>query len=209
MKPLTIILAFFCLSIKSFGQINSEKLFKSFRQGERSNCASIALIKASLEVYGMNNLFVVNSNENDTIKVTLKNNSRVKLALNELALAEKSAGFIIIDDNQDSRDILKYAVLTYAVMAKHKQDIEKKYSIYQEALDDLEYGAFAGDVYKYLGFEKGKQVVRHKRFTGGKLCGLIAWSPAHAVYACGGYMDYHGTKKPLWAKYSGRIQIVK
>ncbi|MFD2785524.1 hypothetical protein [Hymenobacter rubripertinctus] len=208
MKQMILILSLLCLSLDNFGQVSSEKLFNSFRQGERTNCASIALIKASLEVYGLNNLFTINSDNTDTIKITLKDKSQVILPKSELALADTSAGFKIIQNNQYSRDIVKYALLTYAVMAKHKQDKEK-YTTYKEALDDLEYGAFAGDVCKYLGFKKGKQFVQHKRFTGGKLCGLIAWSPAHAVYACDGYMDYHGTKKPLWAKYSGRVQIIK
>jgi hypothetical protein len=75
---------FICLTLNTFGQLSSEKLFKSFKQGERTNCASIALIKASLEVYGLNNLFVVTSETNDSIKVTLKDKSRVLLSKNEI-----------------------------------------------------------------------------------------------------------------------------
>jgi hypothetical protein len=209
MKNNFLLIGLFFLSM-SYGQIDSETLFKSFKQGERTNCASIALIKASLNVYGLNNLFSLDITNPDLFKATLKDNSIVTINLEELKMAEESAGFIIIEDTQISRDITKYAVLTYAIMAKHKQNLEKSdFKTYKEALDDLEYGAFAGDVYKYLGFKKGKQVVKHKRFTGGNLCGLIAWSNAHAVYACGGIMDYHGRKKPLWAKYSGRVQIIK
>ena len=207
MKTIVLFLScMFCSTVSS--QVDSEKLFKSFKQGDRTNCASIALIKASLNIYGLNNLFTLDETNPNAIKATLKDNSIVILNQEELTKAEKSAGFVIIEDSQDSKDIIKYAILTYAVMAKHKQNIED-YKTYQEALDDLEYGAFAGDVAKYLGFKKGKQFVKHWRATGGGNCGLIAWSPAHAVYACNGIMDYHGTKRPLWAKYSGRIQIIK
>lgn len=207
MKSIILIVTCFFFST-IYCQVDSEKLFKSFKQGERTNCASIALIKASLNVYGLNNLFVLDSTNLNTIKATLMDDSLVVLNKDELGRAENSAGFIIVEDTQDRRDILNYAILTYAIMAKHKQNIEK-YKSFQEALDELEYGAFAGSVYKYLGFKKGKQVKKHWRFTGGSNCGLIAWSPGHAVYSCNGTMDYYGTKRPLWAKYSGRIQIVK
>ncbi len=208
MKAMVLITFFWCMAFYANCQIDSEVLFKSFRQGQRANCASIALIKASLEVYGLNNLFFIINEKNETTKYILKDSSIVLLSKEELALADSSAGFEIIEESQDSRAILKYAKLTYAIMAKHKQNIEN-YKTFVEALEDLEYGANAEDVYKYLGFKKRKQVIKLKRFSGGNLCGLIAWSPAHAVYACDGYMDYHGRKATLWAKYSGRIQIVK
>lgn len=210
MRLITILSSLIILPISNIiCQIDSEVLFKSFKQGERTNCASIALIKASLEVFGINNLFLITSSSGDTIKVTLKDNSKVVITAENLKSAEISAGFVLIEDNPQSREIMRYSILTYAIMARYKMDLEKRHKTYQEALEELEYGAFAGDVYKYLGYKRGNQVVRHKRFTGGNLCGLIAWSPAHAVYACNGYMDYYGRKKPLWAKYSGRIQIVK
>lgn len=208
LKLSTFAAVYILLSFCSYGQVDSERLFKSFRQGERTNCASIALIKASLEVYGLNNLFRIDSADVNAMRVTLKDNSTLLLSKLELSSAAQSAGFVLIDSTQESRDILRYAVLTYGIMAKHKQNIED-YKTYEEALEELEYGADASEVYTYLGFKKGKQVVRHRRFTGGYLCGLIAWSPAHAVYACNGYMDYHGRKKPLWAKYSGRLQVIK
>lgn len=205
----SIFLFFFAIqALVANAQVDPELLYKSFRQGERTNCASIALIKASLEVYGLDSLFTVSNKNADEINVILKDGTSEKLSKIELDLSRNSAGFVLMDSSKESIQVYEYAILTYAILAKHKMTIEK-YNKFEDALTELEYGADASEVYKYLGFRRNKEVVRHKRFTGGSLCGLIAWSPAHAVYSCNGIMDYHGQKRNLWVKYSGRIQIIK
>lgn len=201
----TIIIVFFVNA--SWGQISAERIFASFRQGERTNCASIALIKASLNIYGIDSLFTKEKVE-DEWKITLKNGASFNLSEEELAKATISAGFVLIKDNADSRAIKDYAVLAYAVMAKYKQILDKAKN-FDEALEELEYGASTPTVYKYLGFKVGKQIEKLRRLSGKSYCGLVAWSPAHAVLACEGYMDYHGSKRALWAKYSGRFRVIK
>ena len=208
MKIIFLFVFFVTQTLVSNAQVDPELLYKSFRQGERTNCASIALIKASLEVYGLDSLFILGDKNADGISVILKDGTSEKLSKTELELSRKSAGFVLMDSSKESIQIYEYAILTYAILAKHKMTIEN-YNKFEDALTELEYGANASEVYKYLGFRKNKEVVKHKRFTGGNLCGLIAWSPAHAVYSCNGIMDYHGQKRNLWAKYSGRLQIIK
>lgn len=210
MKSVTsifLLLIFVCSS--SYSQLSSDKIFESFKQGERTNCSSIAFIKASLNVYGLDNLFVTDTVNENLFKITLKNNATFDLKNEELDRARISAGFVYIKDNCDTEKITDYAVLTYAVMAKYKQIIDRE-STFDKALEDLEDGTvYTPTIYKYLGFSVGKQVQKLKRESGSEFCGVVAWSKAHAVFVCEEFMDYYGNKKSIWIKYPGRFRIIK
>ncbi|MFD2940117.1 hypothetical protein [Flavobacterium notoginsengisoli] len=206
-RLLFIFLLFVCSN--SYSQLSSQKIFESFKQGERTNCSSIAFIKASLNVYGLDNLFVTDTINNNVFKITLKNNDSFDLKSEELDRARISAGFVYIKDNCDTEKITDYAVLTYAVMAKYKQIIDRE-STFDKALEDLEDGTvYTPTIYKYLGFSVGKQVQKLKRESGSEFCGVVAWSKAHAVFVCEEFMDYYGNKKSIWIKYPGRFRIIK
>ncbi|MCV2485154.1 hypothetical protein OD917_09485 [Flavobacterium sp. SH_e] len=193
----------------SYSQLSSDKIFESFKQGERTNCSSIAFIKASLNVYGLDNLFESEKLSNDTYKIKLKNDATFSLDSIEIAKARKSAGFVYIKDNCDSERIRDYAVLTYAVMAKYMQIIDKE-PTFEKALEELEEGTvYTPTIYKYLGFKLGKQIQKLKRQSGSEYCGVVAWSKAHAVFVCEDFMDYYGNKKSIWIKYPGRFRIIK
>lgn len=208
MKKISLTLFSLVIIMSTYSQISCDTLFECFKQGERPNCASIALIKASLNVYGLDNLFRIEKMDDASQKIILKNNTSFVLTNAEINKAKQSADFVLIKDNEENRKIIDYAVLTYAVMAKNKQIIDKEEN-FDRALDNLEYGAYTPTVYKYLGFEKGKQIEKLRRLTGGSYCGVVAWSSVHAVFACESYMDYHGIKKTLWFKYSGRFRVIK
>ncbi len=210
MKSVTslfLFLMFVCSN--SYSQLSSDKIFESFKQGERTNCSSIAFIKASLNVYGLDSLFVTEKLNEDLYKITLKNDASFTLNSTEMNKAKVSADFVFIKDNCESEKIKDYAVLTYAVMAKYKQIIDKE-ATFDKALEDLEDGAvYTPTIYKYLGFKLGKQIQKLKRQSGSEFCGVVAWSTAHAVFVCEEYMDYYGNKKSIWIKYPGRFRIIK
>ncbi|OCB73536.1 hypothetical protein B0A79_21520 [Flavobacterium piscis] len=210
MKLVTSTFLFFIfICSTSYGQLSSDQIFESFKQGERTNCSSIAFIKASLNVYGLDNLFVTEKLNDNLQKITLKNDASFELNNQEINKAKISAGFIYIKDNCESEKITDYAVLTYAVMAKYKQIIDKE-ATFDKALEDLEDGAvYTPTIYKYLGFKLGKQIQKLKRQSGSEFCGVVAWSKAHAVFVCEEFMDYYGNKKSIWIKYPGRFRIIK
>ncbi|OXE95463.1 hypothetical protein BC749_102889 [Flavobacterium araucananum] len=210
MKSVTSIFLFLMfVCTNSYAQLSSDKIFESFKQGERTNCSSIAFIKASLNVYGLDSLFVTEKINDGLLKITLKNNATFNLKEDEINKAKLSADFIYIKDNCESEKITEYAILTYAVMAKYKQIINKE-ATFERALEDLEDGAvYTPTIYKYLGFEKGKQILKLKRESGSEFCGVVAWSTAHAVFVCEDFMDYYGNKKSIWIKYPGRFRIIK
>jgi hypothetical protein len=210
MKSVTSIFLFlFLVCSNSYSQLSADKIFESFKQGERTNCSSIAFIKASLNIYGLDNLFEYQQIDENLHKITLKNGASFNLNNDELSKAKESAGFVFIKDNCDSEKITDYAVLTYAVMAKYKQIVDKE-STFDRALEDLEDGAvYTPTIYKYLGFKLGKQIQKLKRESGSEFCGVVAWSSAHAVFVCEEFMDYYGNKKSIWIKYPGRFRVIK
>jgi hypothetical protein len=210
MKLVTSTFLFFIfICSNSHAQLSSDQIFESFKQGERTNCSSIAFIKASLNVYGLDNLFVTEKINDNLQKITLKNDASFDLKNEEINKAKISAGFIFIKDNCESEKITDYAVLTYAVMAKYKQIIDKE-ATFDRALEDLEDGAvYTPTIYKYLGFKLGKQIQKLKRQSGSEFCGVVAWSKVHAVFVCEEFMDYYGNKKSIWIKYPGRFRIIK
>ena len=210
MKSVTSIFLFLVFVYSnSYSQLSSDKIFESFKQGERTNCSSIAFIKAALNIYGLDNLFVTEKVNDSLQKITLKNNASFNLKDEELKKARFSAGFVYIKDNCESERITEYAILTYAVMAKYKQVIDKE-ATFDKALEDLEDGeVYTPTIYKYLGFEIGKQIQKLKRESGSEFCGVVAWSTAHAVFVCEEFMDYYGNKKSIFIKYPGRFRIIK
>jgi hypothetical protein len=202
-------LFFMFICSTSYAQLSSDQIFESFKQGERTNCSSIAFIKASLNVYGLDNLFVTEKVNDVLYKITLKNKASFNLKQEEIEKARFSADFVYIKDNCESEQITEYAILTYAVMAKYRQIIEKEQT-FDKALEDLEDGGvYTPTIYKYLGFEKGKQIQKLKRLSGSEYCGVVAWSTAHAVFVCEDFMDYYGNKKSVWLEYPGRFRIIK
>ena len=210
MKFITSIFLFLLLGYSNcYSQLSSDQIWESFKQGERTNCSSIALIKAALNIYGLDNLFVTQKINDTEQKITLKNNASFNLKSAELDKARFSAGFVLIKDNCEAEVITDYAILAYAVMAKYKQIIDKD-PTFDKALEDLEDGeVYTPTIYKYLGFEKGKQIQKLKRQSGNEFCGVVAWSTAHAVFVCEEFMDYYGNKKSIWIKYPGRFRIIK
>lgn len=103
MKSITstfLFLMFVCST--SYSQLSSDQIFESFKQGERTNCSSIAFIKASLNVYGLDNLFVSEKINDNLYKITLKNNASFNLKQDEIERARFSADFVYIKDNCES-----------------------------------------------------------------------------------------------------------
>ncbi len=71
---------------------NDELIFNSFKQGERFNCASVALIKAAIYKYGLGKVIKYQKNT-DGIHVQLKNGQELDLSDKELSAASSAAGF--------------------------------------------------------------------------------------------------------------------
>lgn len=175
-----------------------------FKNGSKDNCAAIALIKASIGVFGVNRVFTEKPLPGDSIEVILKNGIKDTITQEELAAAEKSADL----KPKDCKDkaILDYAVKCYAIMASQKQK-ELGWVSYEQGLTYLEKGADVTRIYLLLGLERNVKLFDNYAYVE-NLCGVVAWSKKHAVYACNGIMDLHGKERSMSILYSGRFQIV-
>ncbi len=187
--------------------VPDSRIFSTFRQGERGNCASVALIKAAMNVYGIGNVFQEERIADTLWRITTKNNSQYYLSSRELRMAATSADFRLEDSNE--LELYRYAVRCYAVMGKVREDLDQSEDIknYADALEALEAGAYTPTVFRYLGLENKINAMYKWESTANK-CGVVAWRSKHAVFACYGYMDNHGDKEGLSARYYGRFQLL-
>lgn len=208
MKELILIITLLSsTSLKTFSQepVNHEILFKAFKQGARGNCASIALIKSSINIFGLHGVFTEKKLDEDTWEILLKNQKKIILSNEDIEKAKKSADFKT--KNNENAELVHYAIKCYAVMAKMREKLEGIES-FDMALKKLEKGYYTPLVYNLLGLENNvKSLTRFSNVE--NKCGIVAWRTKHAVYSCNGYFDNHGNKKRLSLRYYGRFQIIR
>ena len=201
-----LLVFFFVLPAKAQIIPNGDILITAFKQGGRGNCASIALIKATISVYGLGNVFQEQILADGTLEITLKNSKKYTLTQEELKMAEESADFKKKDPTEDEKTIIAYAVKCYAVMGKVREDIHG-FNSYEDALQKLDRGAYTPAVYMFLGLENKIKTFRRRSNVDNE-CGIVCWRTKHAVYACNGFIDEWGKKNQLTSRYYGRFQIM-
>ena len=197
------------LCSKLFCQIDADVVIGAFYQKGQDNCASIALIKASLNKYGFTAFKI------DTIgkeyKVTLKNGDIVTIDDDKIIQAADVASFKYPEGatvTLQKQVIKKYAEVMFCVMAAYKWKIDTNTS-FKEALDILGQGAYTPTVYRYLGLRPNINVIEMRDLARvKKKCALVVWSAHHAVFSCNGYVDDYGAKSPLTIRYHGRFQLI-
>ena len=205
MKTKTLFLLLYSFSFTSlYSQIDANLLYNCYKQGKRGNCASIALIKASLNVYGLENVFQIVNSSDSAKTIRLKNGKDVTITKEELAAAKSSADFVKLRDDCD--DVYNYSILCYAIMAKMRQS-DENLPDYLSALTKLQKGYYTPNIYKLLGLENNVKLLKRGSDISSK-CGVVAWRPNHALFTCNGYCDEHGKKRELRRRYRGRFQLV-
>src|ERR1043165_5575917 len=199
-----LLVLFLIISTISYGQKDISGMVNCFKQGSKDNCEAIALIKASIAVFGTNKVFEEKRLTGPSIAILLKNGAKDTLTLEELAEAERSADFKLKDCKDKAT--LDYAVKCYAVMAKEKQK-QSGWASYDQGLKYLENDAEVARIYLLLGLEKHVKPFDNYAYVE-NLCGIVAWNRKHAVYACNGVMDLHGKEKSMSVLYYGRFQVI-
>jgi hypothetical protein len=198
------------------------ELIESFAQGEVNlpqpmktvgNCASIALIKASIEIFGLNNVFR-HEKTSDTYQVTFKNNRIVTFTEKELVRSNEVAGFKLNTKEPSKLElytsIRDYAQIALCAMVKRVMEIgEAGQGIgnFEEALRALNDGTNTPNLPEKLGLEDyclGKKLFRNSK---GK--GLFGWLSGHTVYISQGVRDNRGAVESDVLKYPIRMQIVE
>lgn len=200
--------------VQSFGQGKVILLNPEYQSSKAGNCVSIGYIKASVEVFGLGNVFEY-SVENNTYNVILKDSSRVTFTFDELKQSTVAAGFSkekrpsnISEDKQKLyNSIYDYTNVAFCVIVKKYQAIHKVSFV--EALDRINMGVNVRCFPKYLGIQ---YYTKYEGWKGNNKSrrGEVAWLKNHVVYTSSGIVDYYGNpfeRKPI--RYPKRIKIYK
>ncbi|MBL6445409.1 hypothetical protein JMN32_03770 [Fulvivirga sp. 29W222] len=197
--------------IQAFGQ-GKVKLSPERKATSAGNCVSIGYIKASIEVFGLNNIFE-HTIENNVHSVILKDHSKVSFTSEELKSSIEAAGFSKekrpdhLTSQQQARydSIYDYANIIFCAIVKRYQAYHK--TSFTDALDEINLGKNVRCYPKYLGLQY------HTKYEGWKgnrksRTGEVAWFKNHVVYVSKGLVDFRGEaykKKPI--RYPKRIKI--
>lgn len=197
----------FCLN--SFPQTNA-LLIEDFRQGEvivsesfrkcsntvrTGNCASIALIKASLSAFGtLENIFK-KIEVKDSVMVTFNDGMLLSVSSSEIDIAKKLSGIVT---KSDTSALYRSAIIIYALMAKRVLITERSSCIsnFTNAIESLNSGYHTKDIYLLLGLKKTNidlEKVAEQR-------SVVIWCNTHASYASLGKQDFFGHEVDLKGK---------
>jgi hypothetical protein len=190
---------------------SNEDIIKAFWQQGANNCASIALIKAAVSTFGVNNVFELERTE-DKYWAKLKDSTEVNFSKADLELSIKVGSFQKSKDTSPEKQqmytsIKEYAELCFAVMVA-KYNIDNNINSFEKSLLSLSNGANARFVSQYLGLGKYCSEV----FRGNaELSNMIAWQHMpwlkHVVYMSENKCDYYGTVFTNVDKFPKRIQL--
>lgn len=183
----------FALALHANGQ--DAPLFTAFQQQSESNCASIALIKAMMGTYGVEDVYDRIPSAPGQFEFELKDKSRVSLDQEQLDSAIARTGFKV-PVGADQR-IRAYADTCYAIMCMKHYQLRRNTS-FAAAVDSLCDGYPTKRVGELLGVDlEPIRPHRPKRLEAEQH--IIIFNAYHAVYAKDGLYDE--------AKKSGTARI--
>jgi hypothetical protein len=188
-------------SISVWGQ-HLHPVMNSFKQGEveegGGNCASIALIKASIATFGVGKVLTTLHKGAGQYTYQLRDGSTVTLTDAEIMQVIASAGFEQFNKDQESVNIKRYADTCFAVMCKRAQQINNL--PFDSAILDLNNGHNMRKndppLQSYLGVAM-KRIEPHRASKISKQSNLIVYNYYHAAYAT------QGTYDECWNNISG------
>ena len=173
--------------------METRDLIKSFKQGGTGNCVSIAIIKASIQIFGMNKIFN-HYWEGDICKITMRDGFELSFTRDELAAATLGSKFILLENQK----VLDYANLCFAAMAKRAQ-IEENDDIenltFEQAIETLNDGEWYTHGADWLGLRFNILNIKRKYIWQYK--GVVGASSKHCFFASEGIEDNHGRPDPL------------
>jgi hypothetical protein len=179
-----------CVTALTFGQ---NPIFNAFKQGPFSgtgNCASVAVIKATIDKYGTGNVFkIIKGVGNQTHFVKLKSGEEFSITEAEMNKAISSARFVQKDLTPAAIDIKTYADTCFAVICKNLQLI-RKYKNIERAVYDLNDGFKVDSVAFILGVNT--RHIRASRRVISASGSAVMYNVNHAAYTSNGLYDEAG-----------------
>ncbi|MBB6237579.1 hypothetical protein HDC90_002201 [Pedobacter sp. AK013] len=190
-------------------KVTTQELYKAFKQdrvhfagilsrfGGGGNCASVALIKASIGTFGINGVFkeVKTDSTAKMVYIKRRDDKIIVLSFDRLNFAKKHF-FIKTQTDAISKKISDYAAFCFAVMCRAKQ-LEMGYdaNYFYRGVDKLNKGQNASEIHKILGLQK--VIVNDLSISNiKKYSNLVLYNAPHAVYSSNGYYDefFNGTQ---------------
>lgn len=175
--------------------MNYMDIIRSFRQGGTGNCVTIAVIKAGIEIFGLNNIFNHSKNANDDgFKFIMRDGFEAEVSSDEMQLAKNGSRFMVLQ----SQEIFDYANICFAAMAKRAM-IEGNDDInnptYEQAIETLNNGEYYLHGPNWMGLRHNFKYIGRKYATMNGGC--VGASKAHCFYVSHGYEDKYGSPNYL------------
>lgn len=206
-------------------EISNIDLIRAFSQGvvnlpeiknSVGNCASIAIIKASIEVFGLNKVIEYHIIE-EVYYITLKNGIQLEFTKEQLERSNIVANFQL-NSVDPGKFVLYQAIFEYAqilmctmtIMVSKIGESGEGIGDFELALIAINDGADSTSIPKLLGLDDyyiGKTKMK-RFFMSPNNKGMFAWLLNHTVYMSEELYDYHGKVKFIPNKYPNRIRIV-
>jgi hypothetical protein len=170
-------------------------IIKSFRQGGTGNCVTIAIIKAGIEVFGVNNIFTIHQNTDDEgFAFMMRDGFEAKVSAIEVQKAKTGSRFIMLGN----QEVFNYANICFAAMAKRAMIEGNDDTVdptYEQAIDTLNDGEYYLHGPNWIGLR------HHFKYIGRKYSmmnpGCVGASRAHCFYVSNGWEDSYGTPNHL------------
>lgn len=167
--------------------MTTRELIASFKQGGTDNCVSIAIIKASIQVFGLDNVVQFEVDQNGDTIFIMRDGFEGKLTTLELAIAKTESKFVV----GQKIDVYEYAVKCFAAMAKKAQeDANEDCSTFSEAIDSLNNGEYWHKGPYWLGVQNFKRDIGLKYIFGN--IGVVGASRKHCFFCSEGIEDDYG-----------------
>lgn len=163
------------------------KLIKSFKQGGAGNCVSIAVIKASIQVFGLHNVVHFQTLTPDSISFIMKDGFEGVLGQDEMAIAEAGSRFQCLEN----RAIFDYSNKCFAAMAKRLLD--EGYgnaTTFTMAVSELNDGEHYHKGADFLGLRHYRRAVGLKYVLSN--IGVVGASKKHCFFCSNGLVDNYG-----------------
>ena len=114
------------------------------RIGGGGNCASVALIKASIGTFGFSGVFksIIIDQQKKRFLIDLIDDDETtyNLSFNNFKYASKMSAFELNKEDEVSKNILDFSNFCYAVMAEIKRSTYRRNRKYKRAIHDLNKG---------------------------------------------------------------------
>lgn len=167
--------------------MKTSEIITSFKQGGTGNCVSIAVIKAGIQIFGVDKVVHFERTPENGYSFTMRDGFEGTLTAGEIIQVAEGSEFLLLEN----KEVLEYANLCFASMAKRA--LSEEHEGARTILDAVE--SLNNGEYYYLGAD-WLGLRHHKRPVGLKYIwnniGVVGASRGHCFFCSEGLVDDYG-----------------